>query len=149
MENKTIEALEKLIQIKDETIKELEKQIQLLKSQPILPIQPTQPIQQPYYPGQQQTFPWSPLSPPWVVTSISTSGGTATSTPSFTAAVTGSPLPPGSQQMGHGEATANSFYTGVVASNTKNFSDISVTNADGTFNPIDHPEKFGNIFSIK
>ena len=34
MKNKQIEALEKLIALKDETIKELERQVQLLKNQP-------------------------------------------------------------------------------------------------------------------
>lgn len=47
MENKTIEALEKLLSIKDETIKELEKQIQLLKNHTPLTIG-TQPINVPY-----------------------------------------------------------------------------------------------------
>lgn len=63
MTNKRIEALQKLIAVKDETIKELERQIQLLKNQsPIVipqaqPYIPSHPIpypNQPAWPGQQQ-----------------------------------------------------------------------------------------------
>lgn len=70
MEN-TIKALEKLIQVKDETIKELEKQIQLLKAQnieqPIYPILPQVPQNpwQPYYP----TAPWYN---PYIITNSDT-----------------------------------------------------------------------------
>jgi len=75
MENKTIEALEKLIAIKDETIKELEKQIQLLKSQPTITLNP--PIGVPYNPyplyGNPGTLPFiqtpNPLRPPFTITS--------------------------------------------------------------------------------
>ena len=58
MKNKQIEALEKLIAVKDETIKELEKQIQLLKNQP--------PVMVPQFPEIPQTpiNPWSqPITP--------------------------------------------------------------------------------------
>lgn len=67
MENKTIEALEKLIALKDETIKELERQVQLLKSQPpvSIPSQPFTPsVPYPYIP-QQPAYPWQPISPGW------------------------------------------------------------------------------------
>jgi len=90
MENKTIEALEKLIQIKDDTIKELEKQISLLKNQPTInvpnfnvPFTPTSQPTQPYNPQpfvSPNTTPYSPLNPPWFI-----SGGN---------------LPEGSIQMG-------------------------------------------------
>ncbi len=63
MENKTIEALEKLVSLKDETIKELERQIQLLKTQPGInvPYMTTQP----YQPSQPLvgTVPHNPLQP--------------------------------------------------------------------------------------
>lgn len=74
MENKTIESLEKLVKIKDETIKELEKQIELLKNkaQPSLPYYPLQPIQTPIV---NPINPYSPQPnpfglPPYIITSI-------------------------------------------------------------------------------
>jgi hypothetical protein len=59
MKNKTIEALEKLIVLKDETIKELERQVLLLKSQP--PVIVPQLPEQPYQPVN----PWAPVNPQW------------------------------------------------------------------------------------
>jgi hypothetical protein len=61
MENKQIEALEKLIVIKDQTIVELERQIQLLKNQSIISIPQVQtsPYAPPFIPGQpQQIHTW-------------------------------------------------------------------------------------------
>ena len=73
----TIEALEKLIQIKNDTIKELEKQIQLLKSQPpqviTFPNEPVYP-HQPYYPLQPITTPI--VNPSLPYGSITISDGT-------------------------------------------------------------------------
>lgn len=66
MANKRIEALEKLVALKEETIKELERQVQLLKNQPpvvipqLQPYQPLNPITvpiQPAWPGQPNQ-PW-------------------------------------------------------------------------------------------
>jgi hypothetical protein len=93
MDNKTIEALEKLVQIKDETIKELEKQIQLLKNQ--------SPVIVPNLNPQLQTAPWHPnpiigpgitppLYPPYIITSVSGDSSSIT--------LTGDPLPNGSIQ---------------------------------------------------
>lgn len=89
MENKTIEALEKLLKIKDETIKELEKQISLFKNQPSIsaPYYSSQPISVPftspvYPPGQTSPYVNNPvLYPPYIITSDIV-------------------LPPGSQQSG-------------------------------------------------
>lgn len=77
MKNKQIEALEKLMALKDETIKELERQLQLLKNQPpvvvpqIQPYQPAPPINAPYLPISPQQ-PWyqpsNPLVPPYIIT---------------------------------------------------------------------------------
>ena len=67
MENKTIEALEKLVAIKDETIKELEKQIQLLRNQPL-------GITLPYGGTLPYTETKSPLSPPYTITCESHTG---------------------------------------------------------------------------
>lgn len=66
MKNKQIEALEKLIAVKDETIKELEKQIQLLKNQPpvMVPQFPEIP-QTPINPWSQPITPQQPWSQPW------------------------------------------------------------------------------------
>ena len=66
MENKTIEALEKLVALKDETIKELERQIQLLKNQPGInvPYMPTQP----YQPNTGPLYPQTPWQSPYIVT---------------------------------------------------------------------------------
>lgn len=61
MANKRIEALEKLLAIKDETIKELERQVQLLKNQPPIVV----PQIQPYTPANP-IYPWSPNpQSPW------------------------------------------------------------------------------------
>lgn len=73
MKNKKIEALEKLIALKDETIKELERQVQLLKSQPPIYINtPTVPVQPytPYLPVNPQ-WPWSQpfYGNPYIITS--------------------------------------------------------------------------------
>jgi hypothetical protein len=96
MENKTIEALEKLIALKEETIKELERQVQLFKNQPpiVVPQQPIQPIQQPLSPWPF-TQPYQPTQFPWgtvIITSTSDGGSIS---------FTGDPLPLGSQQMTH------------------------------------------------
>ena len=79
MKNKQIEALEKLIVLKNETIKELERQVQLLKNQPPIVIPQTQP-DQPLPIG----MPSVPVSPQWPYTQlrygpyIITSGSNAT-----------------------------------------------------------------------
>ncbi len=121
MENKTIEALEKLLQIKEETIKELEKQIQLLKNQPPVVIpqtQPLQPVTNPWYPPN----PWSPGGgQPWYGSYIVTSGSGSTSV-----GLTGDPLPLGSIQMG--------------------CTTFSITDADGTTNIYDS-DSVSHIFS--
>jgi hypothetical protein len=66
MKNKQTEALEKLIATKDETIKELERQVQLLKNQP--PVVITQPYVPPTIP-QSPTYPWyQPTYQPYIVT---------------------------------------------------------------------------------
>ena len=65
MENKTIEALEKLVSLKDETIKELERQIQLLKNPPDVNLNVPYVSTQPYQPSQPLvgTVPHNPLQP--------------------------------------------------------------------------------------
>jgi hypothetical protein len=96
MANKQIEALEKLIALKDETIKELERQVQLLKNQPpvVVPQFPEIP-QVPINPWSQPINPWSqPINPqwPWSQPSygpyIVTSGTTVTITNDPTATYT-------------------------------------------------------------
>lgn len=61
MENKQIEALEKLVAVKDETIKELERQILLLKTQPqiAIPQFPQTPLNPWTLPHTPQQYPWS------------------------------------------------------------------------------------------
>jgi len=135
MENKTIEALEKLIQIKDETIKELEKQIQLLKNQPI-----QQPITVPYYP-QPFTAPWypnpiigpttnpftNPLSPPYIITSTGTTGP---DTPNLSI-TSNQVLPPGSQQFNVPNITTSGYIAPATDINYANqqFAGPQVTNS--------------------
>jgi hypothetical protein len=111
--NKTIEALEKLIQIKDETIKELEKQIQLLKKQsanpitqpfhPVLPVNPLQPITMPLNPN-----PWQQ---PYIVFSEGTSANIT---------IIGDPLPPGAVQscVSQWDITNSNGSTNIVDFNT-------------------------------
>jgi hypothetical protein len=79
MENKTIEALEKLVALKDETIKELERQVQLLKNQPTLnvPFMPTQPYS-PANPIQTITNPFTQFPYGTVISNI-TNGSNYTS----------------------------------------------------------------------
>lgn len=94
MENKTIEVLEKLISLKDETIKELERQIQLLKNQPPIsfpqaPAQPYTPATNPYTQPVNPQWPWT--QPWYTITSVS-------GNPAIT--LTGDPLPLGSIQYG-------------------------------------------------
>ena len=79
MKNKTIEALEKLIALKDETIKELERQVQLIKNQPpvVVPQLPTEPFV-PTNPWPQPVNPQWPWSQPYYgQPSVITSGSTA------------------------------------------------------------------------
>jgi hypothetical protein len=85
MANKRIEALEKLLAIKEETIKELERQVQLLKNQPpvVVPqIQPYQPLNPITVPNQPAT-PWQPNQPWWgtVIVSNGDSSNTFTVDP--------------------------------------------------------------------
>lgn len=73
MENEIIESMKKLLQLKEETIKELERQIQLLKNQPninqlLFPLQPIAPA--PYVPVNPWiTQPINPLQTPYIITS--------------------------------------------------------------------------------
>jgi len=79
MENKTIEALEKLVALKDETIKELERQIQLLKNQPYIPSPIQQPYVNPLIGTQTYITPFSnPITSPFYTTSGGASGATST-----------------------------------------------------------------------
>ncbi len=121
MENKTIEALEKLVTLKDETIKELERQIQLLKNQPPVVV-PQFPLQ-PYQPAQPISLPYiqtpNPLYPPYIVTSDGTSRSIT---------ITGDPLPLGSVQMGSNQQITNPNIT------------YTLTNADGSANIINLKE---------
>lgn len=61
-----VKELERLLQLKEETIKELQKQIGILRTQPVQPI--TQPLY-PLQPIQTPVQPWQPWGQPYIITS--------------------------------------------------------------------------------
>ena len=96
MENKHIESLEKLIAIKDETIKELERQVQILKASLIQPAPVVPNFQWPTVTPNTQPY-INPLSPPYTITSVG-GAGTVTSSSDSCSIINTVPLPLGAVQ---------------------------------------------------
>lgn len=128
MDNKTIEALEKLVEIKNETIKELEKQIQLLKNQPSIsapdwmdpntlriPIQPLNP-----FPFVSPT----PSTPNWIISGSKLPEGSIQAIPNASGNITLDSVPnaSGSISIANVPNNPNAIW--------------AITNSDGLSNAI-------------